>query len=315
MINPCLFIFKNEINVKFLNLIRMKKTRILFGILAVALVGFITSCEKDEDAVGPSINLIGSGGFIATDQTVEVGTDLPFSWSATKGDAKLTTFWIEMNGNIIPAWNNVEIPNDQSDAYSAADTLEASGTVGTYTYDFIVEDKDGMTDTASVVITTTEAPEDLEEHTVVLLGAQDNTQEPSCASLETGVRYSISGQEAANNSVSVDIIHYNGAKDVALYAPSNTDIQAVSAYGITGWNARNDTKLSTTTLTATEFDNIETDADLDGLGTPDDDFVGFLEVNDVVLFETAGGKRGVFMVTALTDAADGSVTIDIKVEP
>ena len=287
--------------------------KFLSGLAILALVGMFTSCEETEDPVGPSINLIGSGGFIASNVTVEVSDDLYFKWSATAGDAKLSTFTIYKDGAIVPDWNMVEIPNSESDAYSAADTLSAPSTVGMYTYSFVVTDKDGLADTTSVDVNVVKTAVDLANFDVVLLGAQSSS-EPSCASLETGVRYAISGDEAKTNSASVDIVHYNGSKDVAIYAPSQTDIQAVSAYGISTWATKNATKFSLSTMSADDFDAISTDADLEDLGTPDKDFIGFLALDDVVIFETAGGKMGVFRVDAIVDDPAGSVTLNVKVE-
>ncbi|MBN1599400.1 MAG: hypothetical protein JW894_13990 [Bacteroidales bacterium] len=284
----------------------MKKINLLLGLSLLAVFAFFTSCSDDENAIGPSLQITSGEAVTASANSI-----ITISWRADAGDAKLATFTITNElGSAVAGWDAYEIPNSEDETYIGSADISI-GDEDTY-FTLTVEDKDGLEDSKTVNVTIEGNP--LNEFTAILLGAQENVAAPSCASLETGETYSISGGVAADNSEEVDIVHYNEARDVALYSPSNSDIQAVTLYGILGWDIKNETLLSTTSISASEFEAIETDLDLDEITTPSDDVVGSLGVDDVIVFETAGGKRGVFIVTDLVDATDGSVTIHVKVE-
>lgn len=294
----------------------MKNTlKFLFAIMAIAIV-FVSCEETATEPQPPTITLDGTGNNIAVDSEVTIGSTFSIQFTATpnsESSSKLVGLNVTRTFNNTPT-TVIDSTLDKETSITVALTLEAQSSTGTERIVIEVEDKDGEMAEKVLNITYVEGAVNLTEHSIVLLGAQGNS-EPSCASLETGTRYSISGDEAKNNAASVDIVHYNGANDVAIYAPSNSAIQGVSSYGIDSWSTQNDTKLSITSLTETDFNNIETDEDLSTAGTASGDIAGQLTVGKVVVFETAGGKKGVFLVTDLTDATDGSVTISVKVEP
>ena len=292
----------------------MKKTRFLFGILAIAFIAFFTACE-DEDPVGPYIDLSG-GDFISSNTTVETGDDLPFKWNATKGDAKLTTFTIEMNGNIIPAWNNVEISNDESDSYSDSDTLQASTTPGTYKYAFIVEDKDGMTDTASVTITVEEAaPEGAlkAEITNVKIWCTlgDGSVKSTCASAD-GSTYSPKTATVSEQS-DIDFVYFY-TSSAGIYSPSSVPTAInTTGTGIADWTTTNTTYLAkvTTDYSSVTFDDVVSLTE--SITTTS---VTGLAENDVVAFITQEGQRGVFKVNEIEPGYNSTdyIIISIKVE-
>ncbi len=292
----------------------MKKTRLFFGILVVALIGLVfTACEDDEKA-GPSITFAG-GNYIDSDATVAPGATIAFSWTAQKGDANLATITIDRDGVALTGWNALDIPNNVNDIYIDEAEFTAPLNEGSYVYTITVTDNNDLSAIQSFTITVEGAGDPVSEFTAVLLGAQSNNSAGSTASLTTGVVYSISGGEAASNSDEVDIVYYYGTRLAALYSPSQSDIQAVSTYNITSWTNKNDTKLGVSSLSASEFDDVTHVPDLESAGTPTLDVVPELEVNDVIVFETDSGKKGVFKVTAVVPDNNGSITIDIKVEP
>ena len=293
----------------------MKKTmlKLLFAFSAVALI--FSSCEQSTDPQPPTITLAG-GSYIDSDAEITVGSTFMIKVVATPNtetESKLVAFSATRTFENTPT-TVIDTTLDKLTSFTYELVLSAQATTGTERIVIEVEDKDGEVAEAILNITYVGAPTTLSSFTTVLLGAQ-NSSEASCGSLETGETFTISGGDASSNSASIDIVHYNGAKDVALYSPSNSDIQSVTAYNISSWATINDTKLSLTSLTAAQFDGISTNVDLEAAGTPSGDAVGLLEVGDVVVFLTEGGKKGVFKVADVNDAANGSVTIDIKVEP
>ena len=77
----------------------MKKQSFIILFLSVILAVFISSCDDETDPVGPTLAFFGGGGeFIDEDVIVEPNDDLTFSFLATKGDAKLASLDIQIDG-------------------------------------------------------------------------------------------------------------------------------------------------------------------------------------------------------------------------
>ncbi len=193
----------------------------VFGLLLPLFLIYFVSCTDDTDVVKPTIDLIG-GAFISADKTVEPGADLPFKWTATKGDAKLETFTIYKDGAIIPEWNQYEIPNSQSDSYTGADTLIAPQNEGEYTYTFEVTDKDGYTAEVSVKIKVQSATT-----TTPLSAEKDFTWQRVGSAAGTGL--SQFGLSWTSNTATAAVIKKDADKFVELQSSQWTSITTFEA--------------------------------------------------------------------------------------
>lgn len=141
----------------------MKKAKLFaLGMLSFSLV-FLTSCEDDEDSLGPSLTVteLGSGS-TGADITIVEGEALTFSWDARKGDRDLEAFRVSLTGTnagTIPMSRGgnsfpYDIANADDETYQ--DTLDfpnAGLNQGVTSYDFTVEDRDGNTTTVSFRVT------------------------------------------------------------------------------------------------------------------------------------------------------------------
>jgi predicted transcriptional regulator len=126
--------------------------------------------------------------------------------------------------------------------------------------------------------------------------------------------------DATANQNKVDFVYFYGATNLAtLASPSDTDAQTIFT-AIADWTTINATKLGATTLTATEFDAIDDDAEIviaaTGLTATK---ANTLEVGDVIAFETAStsanaSKKGLLKVVAITPENTGTITIAVKVQ-
>lgn len=264
-----------------------------------------TSCETEETPSAPSINFTNGVSEASTDQatytitgtiTSEVGLkDVKYFKVTSAGEDQLSMVEDFNDKNSYAFQYDVAVSEDM--------TIKVTAT-----------DKDNQSTSRNFVITYTGGAASISSFNAVLIGAQSNTTNGSTASLETGTVYSISGSEAKNNSDKIDIVYYYGSKLAALYAPSQSDIQAVTSFGISDWTSKNATKLGFSTLNSSDFDAVTSLSGIEGAGSPTLDVVPELDVNDVIVFETVTGKKGVFKVTSLDTGDKGTITISVKVE-
>lgn len=81
----------------------------------------------------------------------------------------------------------------------------------------------------------------------------------------------------------------------------------------------NKTYFATTTMSSADFDAVDESNDLTNLAVSNQSAqtVSFLEVGDVVAFQTQYGKKGLIRIDAITpgNGSNGSIKIDIKVQP
>ncbi len=164
----------------------------LFAFLAISLSLFTTSCEDDGPIEPPVIeNFAPTLDFLSDDPTGEgqVVSDEDFvvqspgafqfqvALEGIDATPPLNTLTIERDGVQIAldeelisittangadiTQNPALLVNDQSDAFQIKVVLRTPADRGTYTYDFILADDEGLTDTESITVTTVEPGTDI----------------------------------------------------------------------------------------------------------------------------------------------------------
>jgi hypothetical protein len=98
-----------------------------------------------------------------------------------------------------------------------------------------------------------------------------------------------------------------------------TDVVNIPTVASTTKEELNMTYFATTGMTSAQFDAVKVTSDLATLevSNASSQSVSFLEVGDVIAFQTQYGKKGVIRVDAISpgNGTDGSIKIDIKVQP
>jgi hypothetical protein len=94
--------------------------------------------------------------------------------------------------------------------------------------------------------------------------------------------------------------------------------------GIANWATKNETKFTTTSITANEFDAIVNDATIDAISSINETKVIGLAVGNVFAFKTEAGKKGLVKITNITkglntqnqqqDFQFGTIEIVVKVQ-
>jgi hypothetical protein len=293
----------------------MKKAHVILGLILVAMLAMFVECV-DEEAAGPTITLAG-GEYIDSDETVAPGATLKFSWTAQKGDANLDFITITRDESPLLGWDEKEIPNNQNDIYVDSASFTALLNDLSYTYMITVTDKDALTASRSVVITVdhTIGGNPINSYEAILMGGLNNTEYGSFLDAEEGDVYLLGA--ASSNPDIIDMVYYYGATNNAtLCAPNDPTVNGGSGnFDVcSNWTQKNATDFGTTSITGSEFDDIDNDSEIVGLtGLSESKMTGLL-VGNVVAFETVGGKKGLVKVTALENSNSGTITIQVKIQ-
>jgi len=278
----------------------------LFGLAALGMT-FFSSCTDDTTTPAPVIsftNNVSSASTANSSYTItgtitsEAGLEqVKYSKVTTSGSDQLKL---------------VESFDDKN-------TFEFQFTVDGITEDITIEveatDKENQTTSRNFAITYTGGASSINTYTAILVGAQTNTTYGSALDADAGQVYKLAA--ASSNQALIDVLYYYGSTNKATFAAPNdetVDGTGANSFNWTGsWTTKNATKFGVSTMTSTDFDAID-DADLAAITGLTATKVTDQNVDDVVEFITAGGKKGAIKVTALTATASGTITITVKVQ-
>jgi hypothetical protein len=278
----------------------------MLSMLAIAGVLFLASCGDDEEDPapnGPTVGLVNSTGNISGDADLLVGSSFSIEVTASKGDRNMDTWSILRDGVALANFDELDVPENDNFTTVVSD-IPVPADAGAYTYTFQVTDRDGVTGSVEWVITAV-VPASFTTFTETL-GAQSSATGSSIDVSEERV-YNLGDAKA--NSDKVDFFYYYGSTNQAtLWSPTDSEANADDIFGLANeWATKNATAISTSTL---DFDNA-TPADVVA-ATISGTRANNLSSDDVVIFETVDGVRGIGKVS-ITGAADGEISIDFKV--
>ncbi len=301
----------------------MKKINFLFAAFALLSMSFLSSCTEEDEPTPPSIIVS-----VDSEASYEPGTTVRYTLNISSNE-ELVSFSVNESTqsnpmalieNITPidAIDDVEMLEFKNGLYTvtmdyvyAIPTTVAPGTSIDITFT-VVDDVTEGTNTQTFDVAA--AGGAINTYTAVLIGANANPTEGSFYASATNTVYSVA--DAASNAAAIDLVYFYGATNLASIAsPDDSDVPAVFP-SVSGWSTRNATRFATSSISVDDFNAIDTDEVLlqeaanIGTATKAND----LAVNDIIVFETAGGKVGMAMVSALTEGNTGSITLEIKIQ-
>lgn len=314
----------------------MKKLTYLLGILVVAGVVFSSCAKDDEEEDPPSITFLG-------------GTEPTTGWERVDGDVQLTVgdpfvFGFTASSNSDKNLSNIMVTRNYENI-STTTVLDSNVSVKSFTIDIQVvaypstpgsevfeikaTDKNGKSSTISFTVTTEMADPGIIEFMNVELGSYNSSTNSSFASI-TGETFSLAEANADESiQAKIDWVYYDGATGGhTIMSPVNASIETIYP-AIGGWTNRKTTLIAKTTLTANDYEAIDTKTQLivvisnQGLSF-DKNFYsentsnpgGFAE-GDIFACETSGGKFALIKITEVNEGANNGLSdikYDIKVE-
>ena len=287
----------------------MKKLSIfLITLLSVTII--FSSCNKDDDTVGPpTLNFIGGEGYVDTDATIETGTFYKVGISATanaeSGEKLYSLQFTRTNQDGISFVDTTFMINDN--AYNIDFELN-SQQAGTYeTLGFQLIDNAAQIINKSLTITYEATGVAVTKHTGITMGSH-NDDNGSFYSTTTNETYSIT--TATANQEKIDFLFYLGVTNGSSIA-SPADVDANTVYAINDWTTKNATLFAKTEMTVAEFDAIvdkcvfpEFTSTLSGITN--------LETNNILMFRTVNDELGYIKVNSINGRGD-FISIDVIV--
>ena len=279
----------------------------LFALLAVAVT--MTSCNKDEDPLGPpTLNFIGGAGYVDTDASIAVNTIFKIGIAASanaESGKKLTTL------RITRTMDNTTFLDETIDinetTYNADFEFNAQEADKVEVIAFTLTDKDGAVAEKSLTITYEPSGMTVAKTAGISIGSF-NDNYGSFYSTSSNQTYNIT--DAGANQSKIDFLFYKGATNGPTIA-SPADIQANAVYDITGWTTKNATLFMETSIDAAAFDAIESEYTFPTFENTTSDIMGIVN-NQVIMFQTVDNKMGLIKISSINSRGDYAV-IDVIV--
>ena len=294
----------------------------------VASLGFMMSCNEDEETPDVPIVSVTPNDLLDGTNEVEAGgtisfvidVDAPGGFNTLNGD-----FFAD--GTLAKDTVIGKTPGTSPLSYTSGQFRfeydnEDVGVL--FTYVFQAVDETGQVSNEITISVEVTSPEARSYSTVLLAAPLGNKAAQSFFSVATGTKYSpseVTGTQAAI-SPTIDFGYYYGTNNKASIASPAGFVNTAFAGQVEGWNTKNETVIKATTLGSTEFNEVSTWADIDAefeAGTDEEGIITQLVAGDVVAFETVGGVKGLILVNSIVDGnGDGqydgesdSISIDV----
>jgi hypothetical protein len=298
--------------------------RLNFFLVGIAALGmaFFTSCGDTTTNSAPVIT------FDNTAPVAAVGGEVTLNGEIV-AEAKLDEVKIfvvvgsdeTQFGSAITSFSSTEINTD--DDLNYVFHLNVTGLTEDCKIKIEATDKDNQTATKSIDVTVGGSSGNLQAEQSITLGGQDNSNGSFYASLSGGSVYTTALLKSGSHFGEIDLIYYVGATNKeAIFSPKaivDADISWGGLVATTLWGTPNATKFKLavaadyTDATYASVATLGADASLD-LANGGDTPIEGLKTGDVYAFKTAGGKYGVFKVTAVTAGATNTITLAVKVQ-
>lgn len=292
----------------------MKTLKTALSALVLVAGVLFTSCKKSDNTTNsttstpnnPSINFVGGTGYISSDYTVTAGSALKVAWNANYNSTSksyLSKIYRSTTSNNIIVDSNTVNFTSSSNTQSYRDSIVATAPSVTVTTAFhfqvTVTDKAGLTSSISLnltVVPTPPATMAIGSGAITLGGSVDTN--PSYMNLYNGTTYSSSTANA--NASSIDMV-YNKTKVYSPSDPLETNATIKAAGVITKMDVY--TAKAYSAITASDI----------AAYVPSGATNVTLASGTVVMFKTAGGKNGVFQVSAFNGSATSATTDNITI--
>ncbi|MCU0442176.1 MAG: hypothetical protein MUE96_07235 [Bacteroidia bacterium] len=283
----------------------MKKLVRTMLMLSVASLAILTSCNQEDDD--------------KVIKDVEITISASPATSVTAGNP--VTLTLALKGNSDNKLKKVTVTSSASTTallsktLSGADAVETvvdtPETVGNITYTVTLEGEKGnpQTKTYTINVLPVPGPVAVTSTPIDLFGHVNGDGGSSRFMATTDPFTQVSLDNFNSNKGIIDIAYYRGATNGnTLASPSNTTMQGLYS-GLT-WTGVKTTKVAKTTMTVAQFDAYAANPVNDSLiwATASsstwiaDGAANQLAVGNVVLFETAAGKKGLIKVANLAGA-------------
>lgn len=284
--------------------------------LSMASLVVISSCKKDDDVENVKVTVTPS----PSTSTLPVGSVLTLTIEATgNSDNKVTEILVTSSqsssvllSKSVSGTSVVEVVRD---------TIRNAG--ATYTYTVTVKGEKGDPATTSYTVQAQAAvgsgfTDALPNPVELYSQGQDSSLTSFMQLVNPFEQYDRARATFAANKAHIDLCFYYGSNNkFSLASPSNTQMQSVYSY-IT-WTGAKTTQIAKTTVTPAQYDAIvatESDSAIiaiaNGVSTWSDQATNLVANQDVLVYKTKEGKKGLIKVVSTVGTDFQSAMISIE---
>jgi len=238
----------------------------------------------------------------------------------------LTSITTALNGVVLDSLSKTSFADALKDDYDFHYTPADADAGQLLTFTFAATDAEDKVKTATytVFVKGVKPPKPVKVYDVSM-GGQNSTTSGQFLSSADGVAHFRTGVAAISSSIDLVSFVSGASTGVNLTAPSfanNTIIYTAANSGadaMASWPVRNATKLvRLSAFTQADFNAVQTDNQLvdifENAGATTDN-VNKIQPDNMIIFETAGGKHGLIWVKTIPPNNSGSMQLAIKMEP
>jgi len=303
----------------------MKKFALLL-LFAISGSLFLVSCNGGDDndpgtpKPKPTISFKTGGNYTSSNTTKQAGQDIDFGVIATPSSGEKISrvkVTLSVNGGpeaVLADSNNIKLTSYTND-WTAIKVGNLPNAQNKYTA--TVTQTNGESSSVSFVVTVTAPPKPVQETGGIQLGAQNNSSIGSFFDPEQGNGGIMLYAAAKANQSKVHIIYYSGTTNKETFsAPNDPQITQVFS-DMSSWTTRNATVFKKTTMTSTQFDNIDpansTAIDNECTSGVFTSKITQLKVGDVIAYRSqTGSLYGLMRIAAIDAGGSGDITFDMK---
>lgn len=271
---------------------------------------FTTESEVDP---GPSLILKGGVGYTSSDADISIGATIKVGVIGGKSSVsgnKLTKFRFIYTSNNIPMTLLDTTLN--ADAFNWETNLSFTS-AGAGTLAFELTDYGNMNASKTLFITVT-GPETI-KYSNIELGSWNDVN-GSFFSTSEGIVYNIPQTSTVPaNQAKIDFLFFKGmVNGNTIASPDDVDANMIADYQLNLWTNKNQTRFNPSTYSASQFDAIGSNFQFPIFDSNvQSTKMNQLEVGDVFLFKTQGGKLGLVKIVSLYTKGD-KMRIDVVME-
>lgn len=291
------------------------RRKAFYILLVMVIVG--TACNKSEDNIPPSINLIKEAGYITGDTVLASGDEIMVRVQLLKGDLNITNFLINVYTDTVSTYFDTGM-NTENLVWEGKFIKTVAQTED---WRFMAIDSEGNATASGFTITldTTAQFGDIIAYSPVTFGAQDNPGTGGCFDIADSTMYG--HQEVAADSnlqKGIDMICFFDDEDkITIASPGANFPDGIFPVNPADWTTINTTRYYKTSLSRDDFNTAMNDSII--LANYDEGEAKRkakkLQAEDIYTFKTQDGRLGIFVVNTVEGTNEGSVNISIKTQP
>lgn len=293
----------------------MKKLVRSVLMLSIASIAILSSCSKETDTEVTDVKVTITS---SPASVVEIGQPITLTVTATGNpDNKIKSISVTRSGD-----NKVVLSKKLSETSSTQTVTDTILLVGSYTYTVAVEGDKGSPAIATCSITA-RAPYGTTSSTPVAIDlkgqTQDSTENYFMKLTPDFTPYDRGRSTFTANKANIDMCFFFGTANKATLASPDDATAMQTVYSYIDWTGAKKTKFSKTSLTLAQFNTIETSGNDSAIvniaiGTTTWGVsVNNLAKDNVLVYETAEGKKGLVLVADLTGTQASNASISVRV--